>query len=61
MEPSFQKQSSSDDPEKYMNANPDKEDNEINEKNVEEIRQSLGERIDEIDEPLKILSENVIS
>lgn len=56
MEPSLQKQSSQDDPEKYMNAD---FDNEINEKNVDEIRKSLGEKIDEVDEPLKIYSENI--
>ena len=62
MEPS-QNQSSEQEPEKYMpqqqSLDAEKEENEIIEKNVDLVRKSLGENVEETESPLKILSDNV--
>lgn len=60
MEPSLQKQQSGEDTEKYLSHDAEKEENEIIEKNVDMVRKSLGDRVEETESPLKIYSENVV-
>jgi len=57
MEPSLQKQQSSEDSNKYVDA--EKEENDIIEKNVDQVRKSLGENVEESQSPLKIYADNV--
>ena len=64
MEPLQKQYSSEQEPEKTMSQNTqnrdaNQEENEINEKNVDFYRKSLGENIENDESPLKILAENV--